>query len=48
MYIVVSIDNMNEQQENKRLKCHPRAKPTQKSLENQQPSYQKGKKTSEN
>ena len=34
MYIVVSIDNMNVQQENKRLKCPPRAKPTQKTLEN--------------
>ncbi len=45
MYIVVSIDNMNVQ---KRLKCPPRAKPTQKPLENQQPSYQKGKKTSKN
>jgi hypothetical protein len=48
MYIVVSIDNTNEQQENKRLKCPLRAKPTQKPLENQEPSYQKGKKTSEN
>jgi hypothetical protein len=48
MYIVVSIDNMNVQQENKRLKCPPRAKPTQKPLENQEPSYQIGKKTSEN
>jgi hypothetical protein len=48
MYIVVSIDNVNVQQENKRVKCPLRAKPTQKSLENQQPSYQKGKKTSEN
>jgi hypothetical protein len=48
MYIVVSIDNTNEQKENKRLKCPPRAKPTQKPLENQEPSYQKGKKTSEN
>ncbi len=48
MYIVVSIDNMNVQQENKRLKCPPRAKPTQKPLENHQPSYQKGKKTSDN
>ncbi len=28
MYIVVSIDNMNWQQEKKRLKCPPRAKPT--------------------
>ena len=37
MYIVVvvSIDNMNDQQENKRLKCPLRAKPTQKPLENQ-------------
>jgi hypothetical protein len=48
MYIVVSIDDMNVQQENKRLKCPPRANPTQKPLENQKPSYQKGKKTSEN
>ena len=48
MCIVVSIDNMNEQQENKRLKCPQGAKPTQKPLENQQQSYQKGKKTSEN
>jgi len=48
MCIVVSIDNMNVQQENKRLKCPPRAKPTQKPLENQQPSNQRGKKTSEN
>ena len=39
---------MNQQQEKKRLKCPPRAKPTQKPLENQKPSYQKGKKTSEN
>jgi hypothetical protein len=48
MYIVISIDNMNVQQENKRLKCPLRAKPTQKPLENQEPSYQKGKKTSKN
>jgi hypothetical protein len=48
MYIVVSIDNIDAQQENKRLKCPPRAKPTQKPLENQHTSYQKGKKTSEN
>ncbi len=48
MYIVVSIDKMNAQQENKRLKCPLRAKPTQKPLENHQPSYQKGKKTSDN
>jgi len=48
MYIVVSIDNMNVKQENKILKCPLRAKPTQKPLENQEPSYQKGKKTSEN
>ena len=48
MCIVVSIDNMNAQQENKRLKCPPRAKPTQKPLENKQPSYQRGKKTLEN
>jgi len=39
---------MNAQQENKRLKCPPRAKPTQKPLENKQPSYQRGKKTLEN
>jgi len=32
MCIVVSIDNMNVQQK-KRLKCHPRVKPTQKPLE---------------
>ncbi len=32
--IVVSIDNMNVQQENKRIKCPPRAKPTQNPLEN--------------
>jgi hypothetical protein len=48
MYKVVSIDHMNRQQEEKRLKCPPRAKPTQKPLENQEPSYQNGKKTSEN
>jgi hypothetical protein len=48
MYIVVSIDNMNVQQEKKRIKCPPRATPTQKPLEYQEPSYQKGKKTSEN
>ena len=48
MYIVVSIDNMNVQQENKRLKYPPRAKPTQEPLENQQPSYHKGKKRSDN
>ena len=48
MCIVVSIDNMNVQQENKRIKCPLRAKPTQNPLENQEPSYQKGKKTSEN
>ena len=47
MCIVVSIDAMNVQQENKRLKCPPRAKPTQKPLENQEPSYRRGKKTSE-
>ena len=46
--IVVSIDNMNVQQENKRIKCPLRAKPTQNPLENQEPSYQKGKNTSEN
>jgi len=39
---------MNVQQENKRIKCPLRAKPTQNPLENQKPSYQKGKKTSEN
>jgi hypothetical protein len=48
MCIVVSIDNMNVQQENKRIKCPPRAKPTQKPLETQKPSYQRCKKTSEN
>ena len=48
MCIVVSIDNMNVQQENKRLKCPSRANPTQKPLENQEPSYKRGKKTSEN
>ena len=48
MYIVVSIDNVNVQQENKRIKWPLRAKPTQNPLENQKPSYQKGKKTSEN
>ncbi len=46
--ILVSIDNMNVQQENKRIKCPLRANPTQNPLENQEPSYQKGKKTSEN
>jgi hypothetical protein len=39
---------MNVQQENKRRKCPLRAKPTQNPLENQESSYQKGKKTSEN
>ena len=39
---------MNVQQENKRVKCPPRAKPTQNPLENQEPSYQKGKNMSEN
>ena len=48
MCILVSIDNMDVQQENKRLKCPPRAKPTEKPLDNHQPTYQKGKKTSEN
>ena len=48
MYTVVSIDNMDALKENKRLKCHLRAKTTQKPLENQPPSYQKGKKKSEN
>ncbi len=48
MYTVVSIDKMDVLKENKRLKCPPRAKPTQKPLEKQQPSYQKGKKMSEN
>jgi len=46
--IVVSIDNMNVNQENKRIKCPLRAKPIQNPLENQAPSYQKGKNTSEN
>ena len=48
MCIVVSIDNMNVQQENKRLKFPPRANPTQKPLENHQPSYQKGRNALEN
>jgi hypothetical protein len=33
---------MNVQQENKRIKCPLRAKPTQNPLENQEPSYQTG------
>ena len=48
MCILVSIDNMNVRQENKRLKCPPRAKLTQKPLEIQEPSYQIGKKQTEN
>jgi hypothetical protein len=48
MCIVVSIENMNVQQENKRLKFPPRANRTQKSLENHQPSCQKGRNTLEN